>query len=413
MNRISTLTTKPVWVFALLYVGYMISYIDRSAIALALVHIGKDFHLGPAQLGVVLSSFYLSYALMQIPGGWLADRFGSKVVVMTAIVLWSVFTILTGFAWSLTSLLVIRFVFGFGEGGYPPATLKGIAEAYPRAERPKMTGFMMSSNYVGSFLAPLIIAPLIIYAGWRQAFFMMGVVGIVFAIGYLLTVRRTVDDTNQAASTTDSLDLKVSKKELLRMPLLWKILIVWFGLSLVNKGLDAWMPTYLLTARGLNLKAVGLLVPLPFITASIATAMGGWVMTRYFDGREKYLMMGGCILTGIFLYLMYNAQSIAGVIAFQSIVYFFKSFVFATAFALPTKVLGKRLIGTGTGMINFGGQMAGFVAPLVIGGLVSYYKTYDAAFMFLVAATAVAAVVSMTINAGKVRELQFASRSEA
>lgn len=413
MNRISTLTTKPVWVFALLYVGYMISYIDRSAISLALVHIGKDFHLGPAQLGVVLSSFYLSYALMQIPGGWLADRFGSKVVVLTAIILWSVFTILTGFAWSLTSLLVIRFVFGFGEGGYPPATLKGIAEAYPRAERPKMTGFMMSSNYVGSFLAPLIIAPLIIYAGWRQAFFLMGVVGILFAIGYLLTVRRAADDASQAAGTTDSLDLKVSKKELLRMPLLWKILIVWFGLSLVNKGLDAWMPTYLLTARGLNLKAVGLLVPLPFITASIATAMGGWVMTRYFDGREKYLMMGGCILTGVFLYLMYNAESIAGVIAFQSTVYFFKSFVFATAFALPTKVLGKRLIGTGTGMINFGGQMAGFVAPLVIGGLVSYYKTYDSAFMFLVAATAVAAVVSTTIDAGKVRELQFANRSEA
>ncbi|MCY0386817.1 MFS transporter [Robbsia sp. Bb-Pol-6] len=413
MNRISTLTAKPVWMFALLYVGYMISYIDRSAIALALVHIGKDFHLGPAQLGVVLSSFYLSYALMQIPGGWLADRFGSKVVVSTAIILWSFFTILTGFAWSLTSLLVIRFVFGFGEGGYPPATLKGIAEAYPRAERPKMTGFMMSSNYVGSFLAPLIIAPLIIYAGWRQAFFLMGVAGILFAIVYLLTVRRTADDASQAIATTDRLDLKVDKKALLRMPLLWKILIVWFGLSLVNKGLDAWMPTYLLTARGLNLKTVGLLVPLPFITASIATASGGWLMTRCFDGREKYLMMGGCMLTGIFLYLMYHAQTIAGVIAFQSIVYFFKSFVFATAFALPAKVLGKRLIGTGTGMINFGGQMAGFVAPLVIGGLVSHYKSYDAAFLFLVAATAVATVVSMTIHAGKVAELQFANRSEA
>ena len=94
--------TKRTLVFIPLYIGYCISYIDRSAVSLSLVRIGGDFHLNPAQLGVILSAFYLSYSIMQIPGGWLADRFGSKVVVVVvSIAFWSLFTALTGLAWSL------------------------------------------------------------------------------------------------------------------------------------------------------------------------------------------------------------------------------------------------------------------------------------------------------------------------
>jgi MFS family permease len=394
--------TKRTLVFILLYVGYCISYIDRSAVSLSLVHIGGDFHLNPAQLGVILSAFYLSYSIMQIPGGWLADRFGSKVVVVVSIAFWS--------------LIAIRFIFGLGEGGYPASAVKGVVEAYPRAERPRMSSLLISSNYVGSFIAPLVIAPLILYLGWRHAFVAIGVAGVVFALVYLVFVkapRMSRDEAAAQALLNSGKGGRGGTRDLLKMPLMWKILTVWFGLSIVNKGLDAWMPAYLLTARHLDLKAVGMLTPLPFITASIATAIGGWVMTRFFDGREKYLMMSCCAITGMFLYLMYTAQTVAGVITYQSIVYFFKSFVFATAFALPTKILPQRLVGTGVGMVNFGGQVAGFVAPLVIGLLVSHYDSYDAAFMFLIASTAMATLVSLTINASRIRDVQLANEAEA
>ncbi|AYN96789.1 MFS transporter [Pseudomonas sp. LTJR-52] len=402
---------SPLFVFVLLYLGYMISYIDRSAISLALAHIGKDFDVGPAQLGVVLSAFYLGYAAMQIPGGWLADRFGSKVVIVVSIGLWSVFTVLTGLAWSLTSLLLIRFLFGLGEGSYPSSAVKGVAEIYPRAERPKMAGLMISSNYVGSFVAPLIIAPMILWLGWRDVFLAIGLAGIVFAVFYALSVRRTTKVIEEPAHSAPS--ARVGAKELLRMPLLWKIVLVWFCLSLVNKGLDAWMPMYLLTARGLDLKTVGFLVPLPFIAASVATAMGGWLMTRFFDGKEKFLMMGSCVLTGAFVYGMYEAQTTAQVIAFQTAAYFFKSFVFATAFALPTKILSQRLVGTGIGMVNFGGQLAGFISPMAIGFLVAYYNSYDSAFLFLLSAVTISALVSASISPRKVREIQLANAYEA
>ncbi|WP_029684840.1 MFS transporter [Tatumella saanichensis] len=406
------LLSSPTFAFILLYIGFMISYVDRSAISLSLSHIAKDFNMGPAELGVVLSIFYLGYTVMQIPGGWLADRFGSKYVVITSIALWSVFTVLTGFAWSLTSLLVIRFLFGLGEGGYPSSAMKGIAELYQRPARPKMTGFLISSNYLGSFVAPLLMAPLIIGLGWRDAFFYIGIAGVMFAVIYWFAVPR---NNLQASGESDAVQ-KINRAgvaELLRMPLLWKIMLVWFCLSMVNKGLDAWMPMYLMKARGLDLKTVGFLLPLPFIAASVASAMGGWIMSRWFDGKEKVMLVMSCVLTGIFVYGMYQSATTTEVIVFQTIAYFFKSFVFSVAFALPTKILAQRLVGTGIGIINFGGQAAGFVSPLAIGFIISMTNSYPSAFLFLLASIALAVVISLTFNTKKIREVQLAQAQKA
>jgi nitrate/nitrite transporter NarK len=184
-------------------------------------------------------------------------------------------------------------------------------------------------------------------------------------------------------------------------------------MGIVNKGLDAWMPAYLLTERHLDLKAVGMLTPLPFVAASISTALGGWILTRWFDGREKWLMAACCAISGLFLYEMYTAETVTGVIAYQSIVYFFKSFVFAGVFALPAKFLPQKLIGTGAGMVNFGGQVAGFVAPAVIGLLVSITGNYNAVFGFLIVATAFAFITSLTIRLSPEADARLGAAEEA
>jgi MFS family permease len=381
--------------FVLLYVAFCISYIDRAAISLALPQIGKDFSLQAADLGIVISAFFLGYAAMQVPGGWLADRFGSKRVVIVTIAMWSLFTVMTGFAWSLLSLIAIRFIFGLAEGGFPSASIKGVAELFDKESRPKLSALLTSSNYAGSMVAPLIMAPLIIWLGWRHAFTSIGVAGVLFALVYLLFVPRVVP--GKAVTMTAKPETS-NWRELIGNRFLWQLLIVWFGLSCVNKGLDSWMPIYLLQARGLDLKAVGMLTPIPFVLATIATAIGGWVMTTFFAEREKYLLIGSSFLTGVFLYAMFKAQTITALIAYQCVVYFFKSFVLAAVIALPTKFLKDDQIGTGVGMVNFGGQSAGFIAPVVMGFIVSWTGSFDAAFSFLVMMTAMAVGVAATIN---------------
>jgi sugar phosphate permease len=384
--------------FVLLYLAYMISYVDRAAISLALAQIGKDFNLGASDLGIVISAFFLGYAAMQIPGGWLADRFGSKYVVVIAIAAWSVFTVMTSFAWSLASLIVIRLIFGLTEGAYPSASVKAVTEMFDKPSHPKLSALLVSSNYAGSMLAPLIMAPLLIAFGWRHAFEMIGFAGVAFALVYFVLVPRVRSAASSESTAPQTQVKQASKRELLKNPFLWQLLTVWFGLSCVNKGLDSWMPTYLLQQRGLDLKAVGMLTPIPFLLATIATAIGGWVMTKFFADREKYLLIGSATLTGIFLYAMYKSETVTALIFFQSLVYFFKSFVLATVIALPTKILPDDQIGTGVGMVNFGGQSAGFVAPAVMGFLVTGTGSFDAAFDFLLVMTALSVLVAMTIR---------------
>ncbi|OSI67071.1 MFS transporter [Bradyrhizobium canariense] len=385
--------------FVLLYVAYCISYVDRAAISLALAQIGKDFNLQAADLGIVISAFFLGYAAMQVPGGWLSDRFGSKYVVIITIVMWSLFTAFTSLAWSLTSLIAIRFMFGIAEGGFPPASIRAVAEVFKKDSRPKMSALLLSSNYAGSMIAPLIMAPLILWLGWRHAFNAIGIAGIVFAVAYFVFVpylgRPGANDPTPSGTKAEN---RAPMRELMKNPLLWQLMVVWFGLSCVNKGLDSWMPLYLLQQRGLDLKIVGIVAPIPFVMATIATAIGGWVMTTFFAEREKYLLIGASALTGIFLYAMYKAETIAMLITYQSVVYFFKSFVLASVVALPTKLLRDDQIGSGIGMVNLGGQSAGFVAPVAIGFIVTGTGSFDAAFGFLVAMTALSAVVAATIN---------------
>ncbi|EIJ46512.1 transport transmembrane protein [Herbaspirillum sp. GW103] len=386
-------------VLVLLYLGWCVSYIDRAAITFAATQIAGEFQLKPSELGILLSSFFLGYSLLQLPGGWLADRYGSRPVIVVSILLWSVFTGITGMAWSITSLVVIRFIFGLGEGAFPAASVKGVAEHFSRAERPKMSSLLISSNYIGSMLAPLLIAPLILHFGWRPVFHTIGIVGLVFALVYWFCVRPVLPGKDGPKAIN-----KEAFAALLKMPLMWKIVGVWFGLSIINKGLDSWMPTYLMTVRGLNLKAVGLLLPLPYVMAGLSTAIGGWVMVRFFDGREKLLLIGSSLLTAIFVYCMYTARSVEGVIAWQCLAYFFKSFVLATCIALPTKLLQAQLVGSGVGMVNLGGQLAGFISPLVIGFLVSAFANYDYAFSFLIGAALFSVLVSLFIRTSKSTE---------
>jgi MFS family permease len=335
---------------------------------------------------------------MQVPGGWLSDRFGSKYVVIVTIVMWSLFTAFTSLAWSLTSLIAIRFVFGIAEGGFPPASIRAIAEVFKKDSRPKMSALLLSSNYAGSMVAPLIMAPLIVWLGWRHAFNTIGIAGIVFAVIYFVFVPYLGRPDKAATGPSAKAEQRAPMRELMKNPLLWQLMVVWFGLSCVNKGLDSWMPLYLLQQRGLDLKTVGVVAPIPFVMATFATAIGGWVMTTFFAEREKYLLIGSSALTGIFLYAMYKAETITVLIVYQSLVYFFKSFVLAAVIALPTKLLRDDQIGSGVGMVNLGGQSAGFVAPAAIGFIVTGTGSFDAAFGFLVAMTALSVVVATTIN---------------
>ena len=399
-------------VFFFLYVGFCISYIDRSAIGLALPSISKDFALAPTQMGVVISAFFIGYSIMQLPGGWIADKFGSKSVILIALTLWSIFTFTTGHASSLAGLLFLRFVFGLCEGPYAGACYRGIAEYFPRELRPAFATGVLSSNYIGSAIAPIIIVPLILWFGWRGMFQALGCIGLVYVFFYAFSVKQVKPAEEEKAGAK-----KGSKKEyflkLLHFSIIWKLVVCAFCISCINKGLDAWMPTYLIAERGINLKAVGYVTPIPFMASFLSTAVCGWIMNKYFDRVEQY-MIGICaVMTAVFLYLMYNAETLFWVVVFQCGVYFFKACILGSAVAIVLKIVTGNIAGSATMIVNMGGQVAGFISPVVMGYLVSVFNgSFNAVFYYLIGAASVCALSAFLIPKRKEAMLDLGEGSE-
>ena len=399
-------------VFFFLYVGFCISYIDRSAIGLALPSISKDFTLAPTQMGVVISAFFIGYSIMQLPGGWMADKFGSKSVILIALTLWSIFTFMTGHASSLAGLLFLRFVFGLCEGPYAGACYRGIAEYFPRELRPAFATGVLSSNYIGSAIAPIIIVPLILWFGWRGMFQALGCIGLVYVFFYAFFVKQVKPAEEEKAGAK-----KGSKKEyflkLLHFSIIWKLVVCAFCISCINKGLDAWMPTYLIAERGINLKAVGYVTPIPFMASFLSTAVCGWIMNKYFDRVEQY-MIGICaVMTAVFLYLMYNAETLFWVVVFQCGVYFFKACILGSAVAIVLKIVTGNIAGSATMIVNMGGQVAGFISPVVMGYLVSVFNgSFNAVFYYLIGAASVCALSAFLIPKRKEAMLDLGEGSE-
>lgn len=386
-------------VFFFLYIGFCISYIDRSAIGLALPAVSKDFDLAPTEMGVVISAFFIGYSIMQIPGGWLSDHFGSKTVILVALTLWSIFTFTTGHASTLAGLLFLRFVFGLCEGPYAGSCYRAIAEYFPRELRPAFTTGILSSNYIGSAMAPVVIVPLILWFGWRGMFQILGIVGLAYVFFYALFVKQTKpqEETEEDKSKKNKYFL-----HLLKFSLIWKLILCAFCISCINKGLDAWMPTYLIAERGINLKAVGYLTPIPFIASFLSTAICGWVMNKYFDKKENWVIVICAAMTAIFLYFMYNAETIMWVVIFQCGVYFFKACIMGTAVAIVLKIVTGSIAGCTSTLINMGGQVAGFISPIIMGYLVyTFNGSFNAVFYYLMGVATLCAISALLIPTRK------------
>ncbi|ARK30602.1 MFS transporter [Halalkalibacter krulwichiae] len=383
-------------ILVLLFLGWCLSYLDRMAMNVGIVEIAKDFNLSPSVMGIVLSSFFAGYTLMQLPGGWLADKYGSRKVITIAILVWSFFTVLTGMAWSLLSMIIIRFMFGLGEGGYPAASSKAIADAFPKEERTSAQTIMMSSNSLGGVIAPLIATPLLVWIGWQNLFIAIGLIGIIFAWlmwHYLRPENMLIEVIKQ-----DRIE-KSSFKDILKVPTSWQLAIMWFAVSTVVWGLISWMPPYLVNVRGLDLMSMGLLTSIPALFGAIGVIVGGQLIKSRLSGKEKHLSIVSLLIMIGSLYMLYNASSVALVIVYQSICMLFHGPVVATVFSHPHKLFPKNVLGSTFGMVNLGGMIGALLAPMVMGFLIEISNgMYVSAFIYIIACATVGIFAAFSLN---------------
>jgi len=378
-----------------LFFTWIVNYLDKLSMNVAIIPIAEEFQLNETQAGLIISVFFMSYAVMQLVGGFLSDKYGARRMILISVVLWSIFTIMTGFAWSFISLIAIRLLFGIGEGSFPAASSLAIADNFPKAERGRAKSTLTAATTVGSMISAIVAAALITSIGWRNLFFIFGTLGFFLTIALYFLLKPNV----QYSENTQTVKTKVPLKKLLKMPMLWQLMLMYFGVSIVNWGLTSWMPTYMVKVKHLDMVAMGALSIIPALAALVAVVLTGWLIDKHAVGKEKYLIMVGAFIAGISLFFMTYASSIVMVVTFQSLTTAGCLFATTTILTLPLKYFSHDVIGTATGFMYFGGQMAGAISPSVMGFVITLFNgSYSAAFLFLMVMIIIPIVTAITLR---------------
>lgn len=397
---------------AVVFMVWIVSYVDRMVMATAIPYIAKEFGLSPLAMGGVLSAFFAGYFIFQIPGGILADKFGARKVMTVAVLWWSGFTALTGLVSSLGHMLWIRFVFGTGEGVAPASTWKAVANWSPVRKRGVANGIMMASNALGPALAPLFVAAVMAAWGWRTVFYSLLVPGILLAVWIWRSLPD--DPADKAGISKEELEeIREDRSELgtvntaasmsfwaiMKEPAVWKSFVILLFNNITGWGFTSWLPSYLVKARGFELGKMGIAASLPFFAGTIGIIFGGWLSDVPFKHNRRVPLIVAQWICALFLYLTYTVDSVGMLIVYQTLVGFFYYIAAGIVFALPMSAISKTIAGRAMGIVNTAGQFAGFISPIIIGYLVQISgegaRSFDTSFMFLIASILLSSFCAM------------------
>ena len=380
--------------------GNLVSALDRFMINYGIVYISDDLKLNASSTGLILSIFFLGYAIMQIPGGWLADRFGAKLVLFISIIGFSIFTGLTGLAWSFASIVAIRFVFGLAEGSFFPAGAKTISIAFPQEKRSGAMSIFLSALTVAGIATPILASVFLVQFGWRIMFIVVGSLGFLIGLLYWIYLKPNV--ANENSQSEPESPAKGALTKVLKTPLIWSLLLVAFSYGFISWGLASWTPTYLVNVRGLDLKSLGILQMIPAVTSFCFFLLAGVILDKVKPGFEKWIGAFSGIGLGLMVYLMFNADSVTGVIIYQSIAPLFSALLSVILFSLPIKRLPEDVSGSAVGVVNLGTQIAGFMAPLAIGFSIDMLNgSYNGAVWLMTSFGFISFIAFLTLKSNK------------
>lgn len=384
--------SKRHFIFSLLFLGWIIDSLTLFGMNIAIIPISKELGLTETQSGMIISSFWLSSACMTLIAGWVSDKFGSRKIIVIALTIISLFSLLTGMVGSFASILIIRLVLGLGDGGLPTGSGVAITEIYKKGVRARAKSFLLAAQLGGSVLALYLTALISDVYGWRVMFYIIGGGGLLVTI--LLAIfyhpPQIQRELAQKAATP-----KLPLRELYKQKMLWIIVVMYFGSSIAQWGFSSWMPSYLESARHLNLQEVGSISMIPQAFGLASAMITGYLIDKQLAGKEKFIILFGAIMASACLIFMYNAQSIQAAVAFQCLYSLGGSAISMTVLSIPLKYVSERIVGSFMGTMYFVGGLAGFIAPTVMGALVDAFHTFEYAFFFLIGALLVTACCSL------------------
>lgn len=371
----------------------IITFLDRINISVAGASIMEDLGLSTRQWGWILSSFILTYGLLQVPLGVWGDRSGQRKVLSLIVLWWSVFTILTGMANGFVMLLVIRFLFGVGEAGAYPNMTGVVGRWFPKKETARAQGFLWAASRIGGALTPLIVIPVIITLGWRMAFYLLGAMGIIWVIVWYAWFRdhplqkkgisaRELEEIREDEARADRPEkIRIPWSIILRRNQFWILLSMYFFYAWGSWFFFSWFPVFLEEGRGFAKTELTYAVAVPFLFSVIGNITGGYLSDRLSAryglkiGR-KAVSISALALASVLMFLAGFIPGKLQVFIFLSLCFGIFDLMLPGAWAICLDI-GKKYGGTISGSMNTAGNIGGFACATVFGYLVDATGNYN------------------------------------
>lgn len=387
-------------VAAMMWAAIAINFIDRTTLAIATPHIMRDLSITTEEMGMLMSAFFLCYALLQIPAGFISEKIGQRKALGLSVLWWSVATGLTGVATGFKSLLGLRMVLGIGEAGAYPSNAAITRNWFPKSERATVGGLFDSGQKFGGAFGIPILTWLMIQIGWQGTFVVLGVLGIIWAVVWFLFFKDNPADHKKVNAAElsyirDGVDVENEDKT---MPCKWYQLLKYRNVQAMCIGFFTtnyssyffitWLSMYLMKDRGLSFAEMGFAASLPLLCGAFAEVIAGWASDKvHSSGRfsltatRKGFMCGGLILASsigfaaiteslwVTLLLLCCAKSGTVIAASQ-------------VWAIPSEIAPRNMTGIVAGIQNCVSNFGGVVGPIVTGFIVGATGHFEFAMLF-------------------------------
>jgi MFS family permease len=352
----------------LLALSVLINYIDRSNLSIAAPLIKDELGISAWQLGKLLSAFFWVYALMQIPAGWLVDRFDVKWVFAAGFFLWSASTAITGLLHGFTALLIIRVILGLGESVTFPSCGKILGTHFQERHRGFANSMLMVGLALGPALGMWLGGNAVGRFGWRPFFLVLGLAGLLWLPPWLAWMPPRRD------APTRSLGRTAGVLDILRQRSAWGTCIGQASINYYLYFLVTWLPFYLVRGRHLSLHEMANAGGMLFVVSAISSAASGRLSDRWIHaGASPTLVRKGMMLfghVGIGISLAVSVVATGGL--FTATLAFTGAFLgisVCNSWAISQILAGPRMVGRWVGVQNFIGNLGGAIAPALTGFL--------------------------------------------
>lgn len=391
---------KTLTIFFLFLIG-VVNYLDRSALSIANTTIQKDLAISPMQMGVMLSAFSIAYAFSQLPLGALIDKLGSKLALGGSLVVWSVAQAAFGLFSSYGHLVGLRVLLGIGEAPVFPSAAKALSEWFDTQERGTATGWVWSSTCIGPCLAPPLLTVFMVHLGWRGMFILTGVMGLLLAVCWFKFYKSKAQymaETGRAepVPVQQKAAPKVRWTSMFKDRNTWGAFLGFMGVIYMIWLNLTWLPGYFEREHGLDLYRTAWVVSLAYLFGALGTIVAGKCCDRLVArgmkvlASRKLMVIMGLLGGALFTLIVAFTTNVVACVVLLCLTMFFINISSATAWMIVNTIVPSERVASFGSIQNFGGYLAGSIAPILTGFSVQQSGSFSSAFVI----SAVVAVCS-------------------